>query len=76
MQQRLDDSGYYDLDSQIKKVANGLGVNKFGYDAVIGTLSGGERAKLMLSKLLLEEHDLTLWTNRRTFSIRNTSNGW
>lgn len=60
MQQRLDDSGYYDLDSQIKKVANGLGVNKFGYDAVIGTLSGGERAKLMLSKLLLEEHDLTL----------------
>ena len=60
MQQRLDDSGYYDLDSQIKKVANGLGVNKFGYDAIIGTLSGGERAKLMLSKLLLEEHDLTL----------------
>ena len=60
LQQRLDDSGYYDLDSQIKKVANGLGVNKFGYDAVIGTLSGGERAKLMLSKLLLEEHDLTL----------------
>lgn len=60
MQQRLDDAGYYDLDARIKKVANGLGVNKFGYDTIIGTLSGGERAKLMLSELLLEEHDLTL----------------
>ena len=60
LQQKLDEAGYYDLESSIKKVANGLGINKVGYDAVIGTLSGGERAKLMLSKLLLEEHDLTL----------------
>ncbi|MDE7337237.1 MAG: ATP-binding cassette domain-containing protein, partial [Clostridia bacterium] len=27
MQEKLDDSGFYDLDSKIKKVANGLGVN-------------------------------------------------
>ncbi len=60
LQERLDDADYYDLDAQIKKVANGLGVNKFGYDAIIGTLSGGERAKLMLSKLLLEQQDLML----------------
>lgn len=60
LQQRLDDADYYDLDAQIKKVANGLGVNKFGYDAIIGTLSGGERAKLMLSKLLLQQQDLML----------------
>ncbi|MDE5549313.1 MAG: ATP-binding cassette domain-containing protein [Clostridia bacterium] len=60
MQERLDDSGFYDLDSKIKKVANGLGVNNFGYDTVIGKLSGGQRAKLMLSKLLLEELDVML----------------
>lgn len=60
MQERLDDSGFYDLDSKIKKVANGLGVNNFGYDTVIGNLSGGQRAKLMLSKLLLEELDVML----------------
>ncbi len=60
LQETLDDANYYDLEAQIKKVANGLGINKVGYDAVIGTLSGGERAKLMLSRLLLEEHDLTL----------------
>lgn len=60
MQERLDESGFYDLDSKIKKVANGLGVNNFGYDTVIGKLSGGQRAKLMLSKLLLEELDVML----------------
>lgn len=60
MQERLDESGFYDLDSKIKKVANGLGVNNFGYDTIIGKLSGGQRAKLMLSKLLLEELDVML----------------
>ena len=60
LQEQLDDAGFYDLESQIKRVANGLGVNKFGYDSLIGNLSGGERAKLMLSKLLLEGQDLTL----------------
>ena len=60
MQERLDEGGFYDLDSKIKKVANGLGVNNFGYDTVIANLSGGQRAKLMLSKLLLEELDVML----------------
>lgn len=60
MQEKLDDSGFYDLDSKIKKVANGLGVNNFGYDTIISNLSGGQRAKLMLSKLLLEELDVML----------------
>jgi len=60
MQETLDDSGFYDLEAKIKKVANGLGVNNFGYDAVIKNLSGGERAKLMLSKLILEEQDIML----------------
>ena len=51
---------FYDIEAQIKKVANGLGVNAFGYDTVIGTLSGGQRAKLMLAKLILEEPDVML----------------
>lgn len=60
MQDELNDSNYYDIESQIKKVANGLGVGAFGYETKVGTLSGGERAKLMLSKLILEEPDLML----------------
>lgn len=60
LMEELENDGYFDLDAQIKKVANGLGVNKFGYDTVISNLSGGERAKLMLSKLLLEKQDIML----------------
>ncbi len=60
LQQVLLDADFYDLDAQIKKVANGLGANKFGYESIIGNLSGGERAKLMLAKLLLEQQDLML----------------
>ena len=59
-QEMLDESGFYDLDAKIKKVAGGLGVNSFGYDTIISRLSGGERAKVMLSKLLLEEVDVML----------------
>ena len=60
LQDYLDNADFYDLDNKIKKVAGGLGVNNFGYDTVISRLSGGERAKLMLSKLLLEEVDVML----------------
>ena len=60
LQDLLDNAGFYDLDSKIKKVAGGLGIGHVGYDTPISRLSGGERAKLMLSKLLLEEVDVML----------------
>lgn len=57
---KLTASGYFELESRIKKTAAGLGIDAFGYDTVIGTLSGGQRAKLMLAKLLLSEPDMML----------------
>lgn len=51
---------YFDLDSNIKKVANGLGIHNFGYDTLISKVSGGQRAKLVLAKLLLEKLDIML----------------
>lgn len=60
MQDKLTHNEFYDLDSTIKKIANGLGVNAFGYDTIIRTLSGGQRAKLVLAKLLLENLDIML----------------
>ena len=60
MQERLDNAGFYDIEATIKKVANGLGVGAIGYDKLVGQLSGGQRAKIMLSKLLLEKLDVML----------------
>ncbi len=60
MQEELEKANFYDLESQIKKVAGGLGVNALGYDTPIANLSGGQRAKLMLAKLLLEDLDVML----------------
>lgn len=57
---RLTDAGFFELDATIKRVAGGLGIAHLGYDTVIGTLSGGQRAKLMLARLLLEQPDIML----------------
>lgn len=51
---------FFDIESTIKKVANGLGINNLGYDTLIATLSGGQRAKLMLANLLLGDNDVML----------------
>lgn len=60
LQEELDNADFYDLDSKIKRVASGLGISNNTFDVLISRLSGGERAKLMLSKLLLEEVDVML----------------
>ena len=56
----LTNGGFFEIDSTIKKVAGGLGVSSFGYDTPISQLSGGGRAKLMLTKLLLTKPDIML----------------
>lgn len=60
LQEYLIESDFYDLDSKIKKVTNGLGINNYGYDTPLGNLSGGQRAKVMLAKLMLEDLDVML----------------
>ncbi len=60
IQDRLMNEGFYDLEAEVKKVATGLGIQNFGYDTPIFNLSGGQRAKIMLAKLLLEELDVML----------------
>lgn len=56
----LNRSGFFELDSTIKKVSSGLGISALGYDTPISQLSGGGRAKLMLAKLLLTQPDIML----------------
>ncbi|MDE7394626.1 MAG: ATP-binding cassette domain-containing protein [Clostridiales bacterium] len=60
MLERLTNAGFFELDATVKKVAGGIGIASLGYDTVIATLSGGQRAKLMLARLLLEQPDVML----------------
>lgn len=54
IQEILDQSGYYTIDSKISEYANGLGLGEIGLDRDVTELSGGQRAKVLLTKLLLE----------------------
>ena len=54
MQEILDSSGYYTIDTKISEYANGLGLGEIGLDKDVSELSGGQRAKVLLAKVLLE----------------------
>ena len=54
IQTELETSGFYTIDSKIEEVGNGLGLGDLGYDRDVTDLSGGQRSKVLLTKLLLE----------------------
>lgn len=54
IQDILENSGYYTIDSKINECANGLGLNEIGLERDVSELSGGQRAKVLLAKVLLE----------------------
>ncbi|MCU1622565.1 MAG: transporter related protein [Frankiales bacterium] len=45
-------------DARVREVLDGLGMHEVGLDAVVGTMSGGERRRVALAALLIGEHDL------------------
>lgn len=54
IQSTLEHNGYYILDAKIEEVANGLGLGEIGLDRDVCDLSGGQRSKVLLTKLLLQ----------------------
>ena len=58
--EELESKNFYAIDSEIQKIASGLGVTALGMDTKVNTLSGGQRAKTMLAKLLLESPDVMI----------------
>ncbi|HJD23366.1 MAG TPA: ATP-binding cassette domain-containing protein [Firmicutes bacterium] len=59
-QTALDQSGFYTRDSTTARVAAGLGLTALGMQTSLGRLSGGQREKVILAKLLLEAPDVLL----------------
>lgn len=59
-QNLLINCGFYEIESNVLKVADGLGITPLGIDTVLKNLSGGQRAKVILAKLLLKNPDVLL----------------
>ena len=59
-QEQLETHDFYSIDTAIERVANGLGLLAIGLDRPIIEMSGGQRAKVILAKLLLEKPDVLL----------------
>ncbi|RDU35830.1 ABC transporter ATP-binding protein [Neobacillus piezotolerans] len=55
IQDALDAGGFYTLDIKIEEAARGLGLDAIGLDRDVAALSGGQRTKVLLAKLLLEQ---------------------
>lgn len=60
IQQILEYSGFYQLDAKIEEVAGGLGLRDIGLDKDVSDLSGGQRTKVLLVKLLLENPSILI----------------
>ena len=60
IQHILEHSGFYTLDAKIEEIANGLGLGSIGLDKDVADLSGGQRTKVLLTKLLLQDPSILI----------------
>ncbi len=60
IQSELEHADFYSLDSKIEEFANGLGLGSVGLDKDVSELSGGQRSKVLLTKLLLQNSQILL----------------
>ena len=59
-QELLDQHDFYMIDAKVDEVARALGLLDLGLDRDVTDLSGGQRTKVLLVKLLLEKPDILL----------------
>ncbi len=74
IQEILDSSGYYTIDTKISEYANGLGLGEIGLDKDVTELSGGQRAKVLLAKVLLENPMILILDEPTNFLDENHIN--
>ncbi len=70
LQQLMDEAGtlqdlmtmhdFYMIDAKVEEVGRALGLSEIGLDRDVTELSGGQRTKILLGKLLLEKPDILL----------------
>lgn len=60
IQDMLTNHDFYVIDAKVEEVARALGLLELGLDKDVCELSGGQRTKVLLGKLLLEKPDILL----------------
>jgi len=60
IQDTLDSHDFYIIDSKIDEISRAFGLDSIGLDKDVTDLSGGQRTKILLAKLLLEKPDILL----------------
>lgn len=60
IQDLLTQHDFYMIDSKVEEVGRALGLMDIGLDKDVTDLSGGQRTKVLLGKLLLEKPDILL----------------
>ena len=60
IQEALDSHDFYLIDVKVEEVARALGLLALGLEHDVSDLSGGQRTKVLLAKLLLEKPDILL----------------
>jgi len=57
---RFQSSGGYEIDVNVDKICNGLGIRNVQRSQIFDSLSGGEKTRVNLARLLLEKTDILL----------------
>ena len=60
IQDELTLHDFYTIDAKVEEVARALGLLDLGLDRDVTDLSGGQRTKVLLAKLMLEKPDILL----------------
>ena len=60
IQDTLSSHDFFNIDSKVEEIAQAFGFSDIGLDREVTQLSGGQRTKLLLAKLLLEKPDILL----------------
>ncbi|WP_078553698.1 ABC-F family ATP-binding cassette domain-containing protein [Bacillus alkalicellulosilyticus] len=60
IQDTLTNNDFYTIDAKVEEIARGLGLDAIGLEKDVEDLSGGQRTKVLLAKLLLEKPDILL----------------
>ncbi|MDO4489858.1 MAG: ABC-F family ATP-binding cassette domain-containing protein [Lachnospiraceae bacterium] len=60
MQDLLDHHDFYMIDAKVEEVAGALGLKDIGLEHDVSELSGGQRTKVLMAKLLLSKPDILL----------------